>query len=90
MTERAARRGEIEDLLRQAAPRALAVVVRRFGDFADAEDAVQEALIEAARQWPAQEAPESPTRWLIAVASRRMTDKIRADSARRAREERIA
>jgi RNA polymerase sigma factor (sigma-70 family) len=90
MTERSARRGEIEDLLRQSAPQALAAVVRRFGDFADAEDAVQEALIEAARQWPAQGTPESPTGWLIAVASRRMTDKIRADSARRAREERIA
>jgi RNA polymerase sigma factor (sigma-70 family) len=90
VTERAARRGEIEGLLRQAAPRALAAVVRRFGDFADAEDAVQEALIEAARQWPAQGTPESPTGWLIAVASRRMTDKIRADSARRAREERVA
>jgi RNA polymerase sigma factor (sigma-70 family) len=90
VTERSARRGEIEDLLRQAAPRALAAVVRRFGDFADAEDAVQEALIEAARQWPAQGTPESPTGWLIAVASRRMTDKIRADSARRTREERIA
>ncbi len=48
----AARRGEIEDLLRESAPRALAAVVRRFGDFADAEDAVQEALIDAARQWP--------------------------------------
>jgi RNA polymerase sigma factor (sigma-70 family) len=90
VTERAARRGEIEDLLREAASRALAAVVRRFGDFAEAEDAVQEALIEATRQWPAQGTPESPTGWLIAVASRRMTDKIRADSARRAREERIA
>jgi RNA polymerase sigma factor (sigma-70 family) len=65
-------------------------VVRRFGDFADAEDAVQEALIDAARQWPAQGTPENPTGWLIAVASRRMTDRIRADSARRAREERLA
>ena len=90
MTERTARRSETWDLLRQSAPRALAAVVRRFGDFADAEDAVQEALIEASRQWPAQGTPESPTGWLIAVASRRMTDKIRADSARRAREERIA
>jgi RNA polymerase sigma factor (sigma-70 family) len=90
VTGRAPRRIPPEDLLRQAAPRALAAVVRRFGDFADAEDAVQEALIEAARQWPAQGTPESPTGWLIAVASRRMTDKIRADSARRVREERIA
>ena len=65
-------------------------MVRRFGDFADSEDAVQEAMIDAARQWPAQGMPESPTGWLIAVASRRMTDRIRADSARRAREERVA
>jgi RNA polymerase sigma factor (sigma-70 family) len=83
-------RGELEDLLREAAPRVLAAVVRRFGDFADSEDAVQEALIDAARQWPAQGTPESPSGWLIAVASRRMTDRIRADSARRAREERLA
>jgi RNA polymerase sigma factor (sigma-70 family) len=83
-------RGDIEDLLREAAPRVLAAVVRRFGDFADSEDAVQEAMIDAARQWPAQGTPEIPTGWLIAVASRRMTDRIRADSARRAREERLA
>ncbi|MBS1891662.1 MAG: sigma-70 family RNA polymerase sigma factor [Actinobacteria bacterium] len=84
------RRGEVEDLLREAAPRVLAAVVRRFGDFADSEDAVQEAMIDAARQWPTQGTPESPTGWLIAVASRRMTDRIRANSARRAREERLA
>jgi RNA polymerase sigma factor (sigma-70 family) len=83
-------RGDLEDLLREAAPRVLAAVVRRFGDFADSEDAVQEAMIDAARQWPAQGTPESPVGWLIAVASRRMTDRIRADSARRAREERLA
>ena len=83
-------RGDLEDLLRAAAPRVLAAVVRRFGDFADSEDTVQEAMIDAARQWPAQGTPESPTGWLIAVASRRMTDRIRADSARRAREERLA
>jgi len=83
-------RGDLEDLLREAAPRVLAAVVRRFGDFADSEDAVQEAMIDAARQWPAQGTPESPIGWLIAVASRRMTDRIRADSARRAREERLA
>jgi len=47
-------RGDLEDLLREAAPRVLAAVVRRFGDFADSEDAVQEAMIDAARQWPAQ------------------------------------
>jgi RNA polymerase sigma factor (sigma-70 family) len=79
-----------EDLLREAAPRVLAAVVRRFGDFADAEDAVQEAMIDAARQWPAQGLPESPTGWLVHVASRRMTDRARSETARRAREEAVA
>jgi RNA polymerase sigma factor (sigma-70 family) len=90
VTGGADRRGNVEGPLRESAPRALAAVVRRFGDFADSEDAVQEAMIDAARQWPAQGTPQSPTAWLIAVASRRMTDRIRADSARRTREERIA
>ena len=81
---------EIEDLLREAAPRVLAAVVRRFGDFSDSEDAVQEALLAAARQWPAQGAPESPTGWLVHVASGRMTDRIRADAARRGREDLVA
>jgi RNA polymerase sigma factor (sigma-70 family) len=78
-----------EDLLREAAPRVLAAVVRRFGDFADSEDAVQEAMIDAARQWPAQGTPESPVGWLVHVASRRMTDRIRSDSARRGREDAV-
>jgi RNA polymerase sigma factor (sigma-70 family) len=81
---------EIEDLLREAAPRVLAAVVRRFGDFDEAEDAVQEALLAAARQWPAQGTPESPTGWLVHVASRRMSDRIRADAARRGRENLVA
>ncbi|MBS1882036.1 MAG: RNA polymerase sigma factor [Actinobacteria bacterium] len=83
-------RGEVEGLLREAAPRVLAAVVRRFGDFAGSEDAVQEAMIDAVEQWPTKGLPENPTGWLIAVASRRMTDRIRADSARRAREDRLA
>jgi RNA polymerase sigma factor (sigma-70 family) len=77
---------EIEGLLRDAAPRALGAVVRRFGDFADCEDAVQEALIEAAEQWPVRGTPESPVGWLTHVASRRMTDRIRSETARRRRE----
>jgi RNA polymerase sigma factor (sigma-70 family) len=81
---------EIEGLLRDSAPRALAAVARRFGDFADAEDAVQEAAIDAARQWPAQGLPENPTGWLVHVASRRMTDRIRSEAARRDREEAVA
>jgi RNA polymerase sigma factor (sigma-70 family) len=84
------RPAEIEDLLRESAPRALAAVVRRFGDFADSEDAVQEAMIDAARQWPLQGMPENPTGWLVHVASRRMTDRIRSESARRGREEAVA
>jgi len=81
---------EIEGLLRESAPRALAAVARRFGDFADAEDAVQEATIDAARQWPAQGLPENPTGWLVHVASRRMTDRIRSEAARRQREAAVA
>ena len=80
----------MEGLLRDSAPRALAAVARRFGDFADAEDAVQEAMIDAARQWPAQGLPENPTGWLVHVASRRMTDRIRSEAARRDREETVA
>jgi RNA polymerase sigma factor (sigma-70 family) len=80
---------EIEGLLRESAPRALAAVARRFGDFADAEDAVQEAMIDAARQWPAQGLPENPTGWLVHVASRRMTDRIRSEAARRDREQAV-
>jgi RNA polymerase sigma factor (sigma-70 family) len=84
------RAAETEDLLREAAPRVLAAVVRRFGDFADSEDAVQEAMIDAARQWPLQGLPENPTGWLVHVASRRMTDRIRSEAARRGREEAVA
>jgi RNA polymerase sigma factor (sigma-70 family) len=83
----AGRAAETEDLLREAAPRALAAVVRRFGDFGDSEDAVQEAMIAASTQWPTQGTPESPVGWLIHVASRRMTDRIRSETARRGRED---
>src|SRR3954466_3725840 len=60
--------------------------MRRFGDFAAAEDAVQESLIAAATQWPLDGMPQNPRGWLIQVASRRMTDTIRSESARRRRE----
>ena len=76
----------IEGLLRDLAPQALGAVTRRHRDFAAAEDAVQEALLAAAVQWPEQGVPENPRGWLIHVASRRMTDAIRADLARRRRE----
>jgi RNA polymerase sigma factor (sigma-70 family) len=80
----------IEDLLREAAPQVLAALVRRFGDFADSEDATQEALLAAATQWPIEGTPQSPVGWLIHVGSRRMTDRIRSDAARREREEALA
>ena len=75
-----------ENLLRELAPRVLGAVIRRFGDFAAAEDAVQEALLAAAVQWPRQGLPENPRGWLIQVASRRMTDHLRRELARRRRE----
>jgi RNA polymerase sigma factor (sigma-70 family) len=75
-----------ESLLRELAPQVLGAVMRRFGDFAAAEDAVQEALLAAALQWPEQGVPENPRGWLIHVAARRMTDAFRADLARRRRE----
>jgi len=84
--------GEIvaEHLLRELAPQVLAAVIRRFRDFAVAEDAVQEALLAASMQWPREGTPENPRAWLIQVASRRMTDHVRSESARRRRETAVA
>jgi len=76
----------IEHLLRELTPQVLGAVVRRFRDFAEAEDAVQEALLAAATRWPEDGLPENPRAWLIQVAFRRMTDHIRSESARRHRE----
>src|SRR5260370_16984303 len=73
---------EVEDLLRQLAPQVLGALVRRYGHFDTAEDAVQEALLAAATQWPAEGIPGNPRRWLITVASRRLTTLLRADPAR--------
>ena len=61
--------------------------MRRNGDFAACEDAVQEALLAASRQWPVEGVPERPRAWLVTVASRRLTDEIRAAGARRRRED---
>src|SRR4051812_10581093 len=77
-------------LLRELAPQVLGAVIRRFRDFSAAEDAVQEALIAAARQWPEEGVPESPKGWLIQVASRRMTDYQRSEASRRRRENEAA
>ncbi len=77
---------ELEGLLRELAPQALGAVARRYGEFADAEDAVQEALVTAAVEWPAV-LPDRPLSWLITVASRRLVDEYRRTDARRRREE---
>ncbi len=79
-----------DDLLRGLAPEVLGAVVRRHGHFDLAEDAVQDALIAAAEQWPTAGRPESPRAWLITVAARRLTDRLRAEQARRHREEAVA
>jgi RNA polymerase sigma factor (sigma-70 family) len=79
-----------ERLLRELAPQVLGAVIRRFHDFAGAEDAVQEALIAAAIQWPSEGVPVNPRGWLIQVARRRMTDLVRSETARRRRETRVA
>jgi RNA polymerase sigma factor (sigma-70 family) len=80
----------VEDLLRQLTPQVLGALVRRYGNFDACEDAVQEALLAAAVQWPEQGLPDSPRGWLITVASRRLTDALRSDDARRRREGTIA
>jgi RNA polymerase sigma factor (sigma-70 family) len=79
-----------EGLLRDLAPRVLGALVRRFGHFDTAEDAVQEALLAAAVQWPGDGVPDNPKGWLITVASRRMTDLLRSEQARRRREDVVA
>src|SRR5579859_581615 len=80
----------VEDLLRQLAPRVLGALIRRYGQFDSCEDAVQEALLAAAVQWPEQGVPESPQAWLTTVAARRLTDQWRRDQARRQREANVA
>jgi RNA polymerase sigma factor (sigma-70 family) len=77
---------EIEDLLRRLAPRVLGTLVRRHGQFDACEDAVQEALLAASVQWPAEGVPREPAGWLVTVAGRRLTDQWRSEAARRQRE----
>ena len=78
-----------EHLLRKLAPHVLGAIVRRYGDFGAAEDAVQEALIAASLAWPRSGVPETPRAWLIQVAARKLTDQVRSESARRRRETKI-
>ena len=79
-----------EQVLRDLAPQVLGAVIRRFRDFSAAEDAVQEALIAAAVQWPREGVPGNPRAWLMQVAFRRMTDHVRSELARRHRETAVA
>jgi RNA polymerase sigma factor (sigma-70 family) len=73
--------------VRRLVPEVLGVLVRRYGQFDACEDAVQEALVAAAAQWPVDGWPENPRAWLVTVASRRLADQVRSDAARRRREE---
>jgi RNA polymerase sigma factor (sigma-70 family) len=81
---------ETGELLRRLAPQVLGAVVRRYGHFDTAEDATQEALLAAAMQWPGDGIPDNPRGWLITVASRRLTDLLRNEQARRRREDTVA
>ncbi|MEV4052612.1 DUF6596 domain-containing protein [Amycolatopsis sp. NPDC049688] len=80
----------VESLLRELAPQVLAALVRRYGDFDACEDAVQEALLAASQQWPAEGIPDHPKGWLITTASRRRIEQWRSETARRRREEAVA
>lgn len=77
-------------LLREVTPQVLGIVVRRYRDFAAAEDAVQEASIAAVMQWPRDGVPENLRAWLTQVAFRKMADHNRRESARRRRETEVA
>ncbi|HEV3462419.1 MAG TPA: DUF6596 domain-containing protein [Actinomycetota bacterium] len=80
----------IDDLLRELAPQVLSSLVRRYGDFDTCEDAVQEALLAAALQWPAEGVPANPKGWLTTVAARRWIERWRQEAARRRREQTAA
>jgi len=77
----------IDTVLGELAPQVLGILIRRHGDFAACEDAVQEALVAAATQWTAEGVPERPRGWLVTVATRRLTEAWRNETARRRREE---
>jgi RNA polymerase sigma factor (sigma-70 family) len=79
-------RASVEDLLRELAPQVLGLLVRRHGQFEECEDAVQEALLAAAVQWPAEGVPDNPRGWLLTTATRKLIDQIRSDHARKTRE----
>ena len=77
-----------EALLRALTPTVIGILVRRGANFAAAEDAVQDALVEALRMWP-DDPPRDPKGWLVTVAWRKFLDAARADTSRRQREKRV-
>ena len=77
-------------MLRELSPQVLGALVRKYGDFDAAEDAVQEALLAAATRWPRDGVPEEPRGWLVQTASRRLIDQWRSDRSRRDREELVS
>jgi len=77
---------DVEALLRELAPQVLGVLTRRYGDFATAEDAVQEALLAASLHWPRDGIPSGARGWLIQTAERRLIDQWRSEQSRRDRE----
>jgi RNA polymerase sigma factor (sigma-70 family) len=80
----------VEDLLRELAPQVLGALVRRYGQYDVSEDAVQEALLAAAVQWPVEGLPDNPRAWLTTVAARRLVDQVRSEQSRRRREDTVA
>jgi RNA polymerase sigma factor (sigma-70 family) len=80
----------LEDLLRELTPQVLGALLRRQSQFEGCEDAVQEAVLAATVQWPAEGVPDNPRGWLVTVASRRLIDQVRSDHARRERESAMA
>ncbi|WP_420271833.1 sigma factor, partial [Occultella aeris] len=84
--DRGSERPSIEHVLRTETPHVLGALVRRFGRFELAEDAVQEALLVAHRRWAQDRIPDEPRSWLIRVGYRRMIDQLRSEQAARRRE----
>ena len=80
----------VEEVLRGLAPHVLGALVRRYGQFDAAEDATQEALLEAALRWPGDGIPDNPRGWLVTVASRKLLDEFRSEQSRRRREGAVA
>jgi RNA polymerase sigma-70 factor, ECF subfamily len=81
---------DIEGVFRREYGRAVAVLVRVFGDIDVAEEAVQDAFTEAVRRWPADGLPPSPAGWIITTARNRAIDRLRRDAKRAGRQAQAA